>query len=507
MPSLSGELLPQGIVDSRTVYRGGLIEKPEWNGAPASGFREAKSIQSMYYALSSIAETEKGAEQESLESALSLEQDNINEKITPTIEKAMLDEIDPLSKEISENTEIDQAYVVMDRASFLETNGEITNEIDPVFVNEEDDSLIESTDEYENTEISSEDGREPDTEEIVINPGDMIDPSLEQMQESGSSEKADDQTFEPFEELKAVGEENWDDAAKPMPDENTAEEAELENSGSQFVLAINTMDGEARDELLVTMEDDVDTTTAKVLSTKEAIDVDETLPGPDEAIGKIGIVLSLDESGAIVGETPADKVLTDVLTESLNKETELDVRAEHVIEEDFLYEQTETDLTQEAPFEVESVRPRSNLNSDTLDVNEWISHGASPRKVEVSETNHVSASNVVEYDDPPLRTIKRIPLFQRMNIDISEESAFLRVVRRYAEANKRRLESIQKHSMTKSINGLEDVAALNDLFEKLRSVGIISKIKMFGKLVKLQDGSVAMGKKRKLSIELEWEMD
>lgn len=501
-PSLSGELLPQGIVDSQTVYRGGLIAKPTWNGDPAPGFREAKSIQSMYYALSSRAETESETEQEILAPPISPEKVIVDIENEYLSENSVLDQVDALPEETGETTEAVETDLETVSTPVLERNGEFVEEADQFAEEEEENNAVESLADYENAERI-----ETAADEIFTSYSEDIIEALEgQTEETIVAEKDQEESTYTATVAIAVAEDILGSATIVTTEETETIDTLLDDDRSHFASSTNGIDDDAQYVPLVTMENDGTTVT-------EIISAVETLCVKNEAVDETETVFREDESSAALEHREMYEDANVMTAESTSNDTEFQPMEERIIPENNLFEQREADENRKEPFLEESTTSSSDPHSEMLAEFKPTTHellDATQLSVKSSELNRVPATRMIEHSSiaHPRSPLKRIPLFQRMDLAESKESAFLRVVRRYDEANKRRLELIrQRTSMTESMNGLEDVDALNDLFGKLSSAGIISKAKMYGKRVVLKDGSSVMGKKRKLCIELEWEMD
>ncbi|GAX27519.1 hypothetical protein FisN_23Hh012 [Fistulifera solaris] len=490
-PRLSGELLPQGIVDSSTVYRGGLIEKPQWNGAPAEGFREAQSIQNMYYALSTFPEKETKDERDEIETNTPslLEEKNIldDENEVPS-EASELDHTDTFTEETIEAVVKDDSFATK-ITDLFETNDQILSASDELFA-EEDGS-----------QVSGETTTDESAEEDEI----FYDYSLENMEAPFESTDGDPIAINDSRDLYVARTEEMDeteddrgiDESLLSPDESGAIDTESEDGGLQLLSLQSITDNEVADEIQTSMEAEEDTiTSAESDLLTEAENVDGTFR--DELVEELGATLTEDAKeheivngsrDAIVESSINELTQPELSAEPMNLENQQQLGEETTILSLKADGHHESDLTSSEFFgeKQQSVESRAISGASTLQI------------VEASTTmNSIALSK---------RPLKRIPLFQKMNIDAAKESAFLRVVRRYTEADKRRRKLLEERRMAESINGLEDVDALNDLFKKLTSAGIIPRVKMYGKRFTLDDGTTAIGKRRKLCIELEWEME
>lgn len=583
-PNLSGELLPQGIVNSQNVYRGGLLERPQWNGAPAAGFREASVIQSMYYAPASVAATnetgsdtkkEEGEEDEkqNTDPPLSQETTHEEEMATSHSDGIVLDETDEQSNvdeafnrmdvldETDEHSNVDEAFRPMEESTALETTEDIIAETRQL--SKEDITLDENLDILESDKVPVEESTSAEFEDKENQIYTEYMPALsgEKREESAIHERPE-QKVEAVEEPFVV----------PSTDSDTTEQTSAipeEDTESDFESAADIVE-ESREAPLPIISDEVVTATVEDVSSKETDNLGETINTRNEENEKEYAVFQnenscslVESSTAIMEETSDDEgksneseirneehekedaviqnenswslvesstAIMDETSDHEGKsnesenssdqatgikqedaESELDTKR---IEESPL-ETLETVVDEEETFGVENLTPDFEVISEGLDQVELTTHEEADSlhqnmelwdETHFTEERNMEDSNIIQSKEPR-KVSKRIPLFQRTPPDDSTESAFSRVVRMFAEADARRRELIRKRKMRDSINGFEDFDALNDLFAKLSSVGVISSIKMYGKRITAEDGTPTVGKKRKFCIEFEWEMD
>ncbi|GAX26487.1 hypothetical protein FisN_23Lh012 [Fistulifera solaris] len=505
-PRLSGELLPQGIVDSSTVYRGGLIEKPQWNGAPAEGFREAPSIQNMYYSLSTLPEKETEDERDTVEAnRLSVSKENNilddgNEVLSDT---SKLDHTDSLSEKTIEAALRDHSFATET------TNDQSLSDSDVFLIKDEDDSLENKFDGHQGNEaILTEESTEKD-EFFYEDSLKFMKASFEDTEGDLSAiEDRQDHFVARTEEMEETEEDRGNDESFSTPDESEAIDARLEDGALQLLSLQAMADNELDDELPTSIEEENAITSAESDLLTEVEDVDGTFQ--EEIVEDLGAAPTEDAKEHVTLNGSHDAIVES----STNELTQPELSAEPMILGNHVFEQREPALDQNEQPDEETTT--LSLNVDVHHESDLTSSkffGEKQQRAESRPISGASAMSIIESStimqslDFCQRPLKRIPLFQKLNVDADKESAFLRVVRRYTEADKRRRKLIEERRMAESINGLEDVDALDDLFKKLTSVGIIPRVKMYGKRVTLDDGTTAMGKRRKLCIELEWEMD
>jgi hypothetical protein len=510
-PRLSGELLPQGIVDSSTVYRGGLIEKPQWNGAPAEGFREAQSIQNMYYALSTLPEKETEDDRDKLEtiapsaSQKSNMRDDENEFSS---EASELDHTDTLSEETIEAAVSDDSFAT-ETTTFIETNDQSLSDSDGFLAEDEDGSV--------KNHLNGDRGSEETTTKERAEEEDILhEDSLENMEATfegtdgvlSAVEDSQDQFVARTKEVEETEEDRWNDESFSSYDKNEPNDSELEDGGLQLVSLPSMADDEVDDEPPTSMEEQNAITSAESDLLTEAEVVDGTFE--DKIVEDLGAALIESAEEHVTHNDPQDTI-----GESANHEaTQPELSLEQLVMRNYLFEAREPAVDRTEQFEEETAtlsltvddHHESDLTSSDFS-NEKQQRSESRARIGASTLPIVEASTTIQSKELSQRPLKRIPLFQKMNIDLAKESALLRVVRKYTEADKRRRKLMEERRMAESIDGLEDVDALNDFVKKLTLAGIIPRLKMYGKRVTLDDGTTAIGKRRKLCIELEWEMD